>query len=214
MIVYWLLALPTAVIAYYCGSVSTLVLAGNYIFHKNLRKLGRGNAFLSNFKRVYGIKGAVYLLLTEAVKDIVPILIGSLIFMLKGHGDVGRAFAGFCIVMGRLWPFNNLRGSHATMTLIFAALMTETSVGLAAAFMVIVFLLWTKYISLATIMGALGVLMFTILVVDDKLIMILMILTATAVLIKHIPSIKRLIKGKEQKYSFETDLLYKLDEKF
>ena len=54
MIVYWLLLLPTALIAYLLGSMSTLVLSSNFIFHYNLRRLGRGNDWLTNFRRVYG----------------------------------------------------------------------------------------------------------------------------------------------------------------
>lgn len=214
MIVYWLLAVPTAIIAYYCGSVSTLVLAGTFIFKRNLRELGRGNAFLSNFRRVYGWKGALWLLLAEAVKDILPILIGSLIFSIKGHADVGRAFAGFCIVMGRLWPYTSMRGSHASMTLIFACLLTETSVGIAAAAVIAIVTFASKYVSLGTFAGAFAVILFSVLVIDDRLIMLLTIFSAAAVIVKHIPAIRRIMRGKERKFSFDLDLSYKLDEKF
>ena len=214
MIIYWLMALPTAIIAYYCGTVSTLVLAGRFVFHKNLRKLGRGDVFLSNFRRIYGIKGALLLLLTEAIKDIVPILIGGLIFMIKGHADVGRAFAGFCLVMGRLWPFTNMKGSHASLAMVFAAIMSAPSVGIAGGVVIAALTLWTKYVSLGTFAGALAIIMFAVLVIDEKIILYLVVFTAAAVLIKHIPAIVRITKGREKKFSFETDLTYKLDNRF
>ena len=62
MIIYWLLLLPTAAVSYLLGSMSTLVLASNFVFHTNLRRLGRGNNWLTNFRRVYGVKGALLLL--------------------------------------------------------------------------------------------------------------------------------------------------------
>ena len=150
MIIYWLLLLPTAVIAYLIGSMSTIVLASNFLFRYNLRRLGRGNDWLSNFRRVYGIKGALILLLVEAMKDVLPILIGSALLGIKGHGDVGRAFAGFCIVVGRLWPvYYDMKGSNAIMPMIFSAMFADTSLGVALAVLVIATLWLTRYLPLA-----------------------------------------------------------------
>ena len=72
MIIYWLLMLPVATIAYLLGSMDTLVLSSNFIFRYNLRRLGHGNDWLSNFRRVYGIKGALILLLVEAIRTSSP----------------------------------------------------------------------------------------------------------------------------------------------
>ena len=52
MIVYWLLLLPTALVAYIFGSMDTMVLASNFVFRQNLRRLGQGNRWLSNFRRL------------------------------------------------------------------------------------------------------------------------------------------------------------------
>ena len=38
MIVYWVLLLTTALFAYLIGSLDTLVLASNFVFHRNLRR--------------------------------------------------------------------------------------------------------------------------------------------------------------------------------
>ena len=103
MIVYWLLLLVTAFFAYLFGSMDTMVLASNFVFHRNLRRLGDTKTWLSNFKRLYGPAGFLKLLAVELVKDLIPILIGSLLLGVKGHADAGRAFAGFVLVLGRLW---------------------------------------------------------------------------------------------------------------
>ena len=92
MIVYWLLLLPTALIAYLLGSMSTLVLSSNFIFHYNLRRLGRGNDWLTNFRRVYGLKGALALLLVEVIKDVIPIIIGGVLCRILCRD--GEAMAG------------------------------------------------------------------------------------------------------------------------
>ena len=54
---YWLFSILTAVIAYGAGCLSTMVIASNLVFRTNLRRLGKGSLWLSNFRRVYGAKG-------------------------------------------------------------------------------------------------------------------------------------------------------------
>ena len=112
MIVYWVLLLTTALFAYLIGSLDTLVLASNFVFHRNLRRLGGSDVWLSNFYRIYGVKGFVKLLAVELIRDALPLLIGSLLLGIKGHADAGRAFAGFVLVLARLWPaIYGFRGS-------------------------------------------------------------------------------------------------------
>ena len=69
MTVYMLLLIPTAFFAYMSGGLDTMVLASNFVFRRGLWKLGRGNVWLSNFRRIYGTGGFVKLLLVELVKD-------------------------------------------------------------------------------------------------------------------------------------------------
>ena len=98
----------------------------------NLRRLGTGSSALSNFRRIYGAKGFVKLLLVELVRDILPILIGGLLMGIKGQTAVGRAFAGFCLVMGRLYPvFYNLKGSHAIICMLVVMAFVNFSGALA-----------------------------------------------------------------------------------
>ena len=79
MTVYILLLIPTAFFAYMFGGLDTMVLASNFVFRRGLWKLGRGNVWLSNFRRIYGVGGFVKLLLVELVKDLIPIFIGGIL---------------------------------------------------------------------------------------------------------------------------------------
>ena len=100
--VYWVLLLITALFAYLFGSLDTMVLASNFVFHRNLRRLGDSRVWLSNFRRLYGFGGFAKLLAVELVKDLIPILIGALLLGIKGHVDAGRTFAALVMVMGSL----------------------------------------------------------------------------------------------------------------
>ena len=213
MIVYWLLLLVTALFAYLFGSMDTMVLASNFVFHRNLRRLGDNNTWLSNFKRIYGWAGFLKLFAVELVKDLIPILIGSILLGIKGHADAGRAFAGFVLVLGRLWPvLYRFKGSHASFALVVAAFAVQTSAGAAVLVMLAAVTALTRYVTVGTVAGALVCVLVAVLVVDDALLLRLLLMTAALVLIHHIPAVIRLFRGTEPRLSLEKDITYKLDQ--
>lgn len=204
-----------AVIAYCIGSLSTVVLASNFVFRRNLSKLGAGNVGLSNFHRVFGVFGFIKLALVEIVKDVLPLVIGGLIMGAKGHSQVGIAFAGFCMVLGRLFPvFYGFRGSHATAALIIAGIAVSKTSGITALLALAAALWFTRYVSLSTMTAAALFIIVALLQVDDRNAMLLCVFMGLIVLIKHIPAIKRLREHTELRLSFEKDISYKFDQKF
>lgn len=215
MIVYWLLLLPTALVAYVFGSMDTMVLASNFVFHQNLRRLGQGNRWLSNFRRLYGIPGFIKLALVEVIKDLLPILIGGWLLGIKGHADVGRAFACFCLVLGRLYPvFYDFKGSHAGIALVVGAFTLNSSVG-GAALVVLALVSWfSRYLSLGAVAAAAVAMMVSVLVVDGDLVLRLLVFSAGLILFRHIPALIRIVQGREFRFSLEEDITYKLDERF
>lgn len=215
MIVYWLLLLPTALVAYVFGSMDTMVLASNFVFRQNLRRLGQGNRWLSNFRRLYGIPGFIKLALVEVIKDLLPILIGGWLLGIKGHADVGRAFACFCLVLGRLYPvFYDFKGSHAGIALVVGAFTLNSSVG-GAALVILALVTWFgRYLSLGAVAAAAVAMMVSVLVVDGDLVLRLLVFSACLILFKHIPALIRIVQGREFRFSLEEDITYKLDERF
>ena len=213
MSVYWLLLGVTAIFAYCIGSMDSMVLASNFVFHRNLLRLGDHSRWLSNFRRLYGIGGFFKLLAVELVKDLIPILIGSLLLGLRGHAEVGRAFAAFVLVLGRLWPaLYGFRGSHAFVAMIVAAFTAGTSVGVAAMVVTAAVIGFSRYLSLGTVVGTVFYVMVAVLAVDDPLRLRLALLTAALVLVRHIPAMIRLLRRTEPRLSLQEDITYKLDE--
>ncbi len=214
MILYYILLIVTAFFAYTLGSMNTRVIASNFIFGRSLMRLGEGGIWFSNFNRIYGVKGFIKIGLVELARNLLPIIIGSLLLSIKGHAVAGRAFAGFCLVLGSLFPvFYGFKGSHALIAMVISAISVDTSVGIAVAAVAGAVAWFTKYMSLGTVVGALAYILAGLLVLDDNLIILLSVFTAGLVLIKHVPAISRLIKGNEIKFSFEEDISYKFDEK-
>lgn len=213
MILYWVLLVVIAIIAYVFGSLDTRVIAANFIFHRGLKRLGKGGAWFSNFKRLYGIPGFIKIGLVEIAKNLLPIIIGGLLLSIKGHPIPGRAFAGFCLVMGTLFPcFYNLRGSHGAIAMFFAAVCVDTSVGIASGAVMAAVTWLSKYVSLGTVAGAVVMILASVLVLDGSLLILLSVFTALLVIIKHVPAISRLMKGSEEKFMIVEDISYKFDE--
>lgn len=215
MTAYWILLLITAFLAYFIGSMKSMVIASNFVFRRSLSRLGTGNVWLSNFRRIYGVRGFIKLALVEIIKDLIPILIGGLLLGIKNHAVAGRAFAGFCMVLAGLYPvFYDFKGGHAAIYMVISAISVDTSVGIATAAFVAGATWFTKYESLGAVAGALVLIAASVLVVDDRAAMLLCVLTGSLVIFKHIPAMLRLSRGREQKFSLEEDISYKFDEKF
>ena len=215
MILYWFLLLFTAIISYGMGSFSTMLLASRYVFKTRLRSLGTGNRWFSEFRRIYGIGGFIKLLIVELIKDVIPILIGGLLLGFRGHADVGRMFAGMCVVLGRLYPlFYDFKGCHATVAMVFIGFFADPAVGIAAAVVALAVTVFSRYLSLGALAAA-GIAAFVaLLIVDDALIRNLVFISAGLVLLRHFPAILRMLAGREERLSYEEDISYKLDEKF
>ncbi|MDO4982977.1 MAG: glycerol-3-phosphate acyltransferase [Eubacteriales bacterium] len=215
MILYWALLLIIAMLSYGIGSISTTVLASNYVFRTRLSRLGRGNVWFSNFRRVYGLKGFLKLLIVELVKDVIPILLGGLILNFKGHADVGFIFAGVCMLLGRLYPlFSDFHGCHATVAMALVAGFAAPSAGIAAAVVGLLVTVILRYLSLGAVTAALTAAAVALLTVDDVLIRNLIFVCAGLELFRHIPSLFRILAKREERLSYEEDLSYKLDEDF
>ena len=211
---YWVFSILTALIAYGAGSLSTMVIASNFVFRTNLRRLGRGSTWLPNFRRIYGIKGFLKLALVELVKDALPVLIGGFLFSSGGNTEVGRALALFCLVLGRLFPsIYGFRGSYATAALAFGSMFVSFSVG-AATLIIIVLVTWaTRYLALGTLAGAVVMAVVGMLVMDNDLAVRLFFFVAVIVLIRTIPAISRIAAKKEERLTLDNDISYKFDEK-
>lgn len=213
MILYWILLILTAFVAYLFGSLDTMVLASNFVFRRNLRRLGNEATWFSNFRRIYGVGGFVRLAVIELIKDIIPILLGGLLLGIKGHPEVGRAFAGFCLVLGRLYPaIYTFRGGSAAMAMLVAGCAMEMSVGIAAAVVMLGVIFLTRYMSLGVFAAAAVFAMLSVVMLDEQIMLRLALITAGLVLLRHIPAIIRVLRKKEPRLGFAEDITYKLDE--
>ena len=192
------------ILSYLLGSVPTSYTMGRVWKGIDLRKHGSGNVGATNTFRVLGPIPGVIVLFADVLKGLIAVLFISRLAMGSSLScEWVKVFCGIAAICGHNWTiFLKFKGGRgvATSTGVFLGLAWQAMLLVISVWLVIVAL--TRYISLGSILGAvaLPILVYTLNAPLPYL--LFSILASLLVIMKHIPNIKRLIKGKENKLSF------------
>lgn len=103
-----------AVFSYLLGGLNGAIIASKYVFHRDVRDYGSGNAGLTNFYRTFGAPGLAIVIGTDVLKTVIAVVAGGLIMGTQGAASTGQVFAGFCVMLGHIYPvFYGFRGGKA-----------------------------------------------------------------------------------------------------
>lgn len=188
------------IIGYLLGSISF-----SYIFAKKLKKIdirqhGSGNAGATNTLRVLGIGPAIIVLLLDALKGIVAVLIG---FLLSKEG-LAPALGGLAAIAGHNWPiFLRFRGGKGVATTIGVLATLVFWPALYAGIIAILSIVITRFVSLGSLVFLIGTTIITIVfreyfMYPIEYAFLLIIVTALSIW-RHRSNIIRLLKGNESK---------------
>jgi glycerol-3-phosphate acyltransferase PlsY len=183
------------IIGYFIGSIPSGLIVGKLTAGIDIRNYGSGNLGGTNAFRVLGTKGGLIVTSADIIKGIIPTLIG-----LSWAGEVGAIIGGASAIFGHAYPiFAGLRGgkSIATGTGVFLILMPHI-IGISAIVFAIV-LITTNYVSLASLSGALILVIFSIILKQGILKIIACCLVFIFVVYRHRGNIERLLYGRENK---------------
>lgn len=186
-------------IGYLIGSIQIPIIAGKLLKKIDVRDYGSGNAGSTNVARVLGVKVAVVVFILDILKGLVPFLIVNTYF--------GREFAlviGTGTVIGHNFPvFMGFKGGKGVAISLGIITAFEPLLGLGIFVMAVIVVRITRYVSLASVTGAVMVFIY-LLCIDTTIIEMLMMLFLIFLLIyKHRGNISRLIKGEENKITFK-----------
>ncbi|HEY8542532.1 MAG TPA: glycerol-3-phosphate 1-O-acyltransferase PlsY [Pseudothermotoga sp.] len=190
--------LLVGLICYLCGSIPF-----SYLLPKlkkvDVRNVGSGNVGGTNALRAAGPIIGVASMILDGVKSFVPILITSKIF---NQNPYYVGVAAICAVLGHDFPiflkFKGGKGVASTTGAFFALVPVSGFVFLASWLSII---LWTKYVSLGSIIGMYIASLVTYFFNKDFA--VLFLLLATLSTLRHADNIERLMKHSERK----TDLI-------
>lgn len=211
-----LLLIVTAAISYLLGGVNGAIIISKYIFRKDVRNYGSGNAGLTNFHRTFGAGWAGAVIAVDVLKAVISILIGAGLMSTVGHPFVGKVFAGFCVMMGHTFPvYYNFRGGKGVLCAGAMILMLDWRVGIFCWSVFILVVIFTRYVSLGSIIscicGPLGIWIAG----HGWLEGLLTLFCVLLVIYNHRSNIVRLINHKESKLKIGKDPGKRLmDDKF
>lgn len=202
-----LLCLVGGVAAYFLGSMNFAVIISKYKFHDDIRRYGSGNGGMTNMLRTYGKAAAGFTLLGDAAKAAVSVLIGTLL-----AGEAGAFIAGLCCVIGHSFPiYYGFKGGKGIVVSAVTILCLDPLTFLVLFLIFVIIVASTKYLSLGSIIGMLLYPLFLNRLYpythggnsEGAVAAIVSILNAAFVIWLHRENIKRLMKGKENKFSLK-----------
>ena len=195
----------TAAIAYFLGGLNGAIISSMGFFHRDIRNYGSGNAGLTNYLRTFGANSIVMVVLIDIAKSVLAILAGGWLLGFVGYPVVGKLFAGFCLAMGHMYPvYYGFKGGKGVLCTGVTVMMVDWRVGLICLGIFLVTVIFTRYVSLGSILGTLFWPVFLWVFGYAPLEGTLALLTALLVVVKHAENIVRLIGGTENKLNLKS----------
>ncbi len=199
----YLLTVVMLVVAYFCGSIPSGFLIIKATTGKDIRQFGSGNIGMANAYRVGGAIPALLVLLGDAFKGALPVIIARGALQLP---DLAVVLIGLAAIIGHDFPiFLRGHGGKGIATSLGVITALVPPVGLVAVIVWWIVILSTGYASLASLimlLVATVVLAFydTVFLAPHHPIFILFLLALFVVAVwQHRGNIERLRQGAELK---------------
>ncbi|MEE1319003.1 MAG: glycerol-3-phosphate 1-O-acyltransferase PlsY [Ruminococcus sp.] len=215
----WYFILGAVVIAYLLGSINTAVIVTRIVTKgkKDIREMGSGNAGFTNVLRTVGKVPAIFTIVCDALKAIIAVYVGGLLFSFMSVGDfsidnvvkIGMYISGFACIIGHSYPiYFHFKGGKGIVTAAGMMLVLDWRVFLLILGTFLIVFICSKIISLSSLVSAVLFGFYTFILayfVDHGTALYITFCTTAAfgigvfVIIKHKDNIKRLMKGEEKK---------------
>ena len=192
------------VLGYLLGGINGAILLSKLVEKDDVRRHGSGNAGFTNFFRNYGKRTSLLVILIDAAKAAVSCLLGGWLLGKYGLRTEGMLLGGLAATLGHDFPaFLGFRGGKGIVCGFATALVTDWRVGLIllAVFALVYFL--THYVSLASVLCALGFFAsFWLFYPGRPFVLILSGYLSALAIFLHRENIGRLVRGQERKTYF------------
>jgi len=201
---FWACPFRIMAIAYLVGSIPFGWLMGKLFFKEDIRQAGSGNIGATNALRRFGTIPGIIVLLLDMAKGFAIAWFAQDLF---GPGSYWIPIAGALTIVGHMFPiWLNFKGGKgvATAAGVFIALTIWPVLIALATFLIVVII--SRYVSLGSILAALALLVSSITMQAlrgwDLPMLAFITLLVIMIIYKHIPNIKRLLAGSENRIQF------------
>lgn len=201
-----------AVIAYAIGSVNFSIIFSKKFAGFDVREKGSGNAGTTNMLRSVGKGLAALTLICDILKGIVAVLVAYWIGKIAKDvkPEILIQLAGFFAIIGHTFPvYFGFKGGKGVATSLGILLLVNWQIGLICLVFALLVMVFTRMVSLGSIMAALLFPVLTIFITEHYIVdgnyIIFGIAMAVLVLFNHRSNLKRIYKGEENKLSFKNN---------
>lgn len=200
--VFWVVTvfsvLALLVVPYFLGSINFGIIISKLFHGVDIREYGSGNAGMTNMLRTYGKRDAAITLIGDALKAVVAVILGRILF-----GISGGYVAGLTCILGHAFPcYYKFKGGKGVVVTAATIAVIDWRIFLVLLGIFILVVAFSKYISLGSVCG---MLVFPLLVqVWDRglsINVLLSCLISALVIFLHRGNIKRIYNGTESKLS-------------
>jgi len=196
-----------ALLAYLLGSIPVGFLLVLLVRKQDIRKVGSGNIGATNVLRSGGKGLGAVTFVLDAAKGSLAVALGAWVAAPLLPGVPQRsveAVAALFAVLGHMFPiWLHFRGGKGVATGFGVFLVAAPLAALAAITVFALVLALTRYVSLASIVGAAAFPVFAWLTVSGTrppFFIAVQITVALLIILKHHPNIRRLLAGTEHRF--------------
>ncbi|TRZ95823.1 glycerol-3-phosphate 1-O-acyltransferase [bacterium] len=195
------------IISYLIGSIPTAYLFSRWLKGVDIRKCGSGNVGATNALRVLGKVPGIIVLLLDILKGFfVVVFVANLINLqiaFISSQKIRVIFGLFCIT-GHNWNiFLGFKGGKGIATTLGVLLGLAVKIAGLKIVLSLVILTWTvifiitRIVSLASIAACLALPIYSFIFKLPKIMLVLSVIIALFILLRHKPNIERLLTKKE-----------------
>ena len=202
-----LAGLIIAVAAYLLGSIPTGYMLVGIFRHQDIRSVGSGNIGATNVLRNGGKGLGATTFAIDVLKGCVAVWLGAFIAaylaLAPTHRDA-MALAALSAVLGHMFPvWLRFRGGKGVATGFGVFLVAAPLAALSAIVVFFIILALTRYVSLASVLGAASFPVFAWLLIEGNrspFSFAAEIAVALLIVLKHHQNIRRLLAGTESRF--------------
>lgn len=191
--------------AYLLGAIPFGLLVG-FTRGVDIRTIGSGNIGATNTYRAIGKVGGTIVFLLDVGKGVLPPVVARTLLKETYTGDIVMIHAtlmGATAVIGHSnSPFLRFKGGKGVATglgMLFGVVPIAGVAGLVTAISLFAI---TRYVSLSSMIACLVVIATSVLTRQPPAVSVVFSIVTALIILRHVPNIKRLLKGDEPKIDF------------
>lgn len=191
------------IMSYLYGSIPFALVIGKLFYNTDVRNQGSGNLGGTNAGRVLGKKAGISVILLDASKCCISILIAKAIAHYAGiHPDIIYLCALACVI-GHCYPiFAQFKGGKAVSVAIGYALVTNIYAFVIAVIIFLITLKVSKYVSLSSILASSTILILSPFIGYSTVGVLTNLCIVALLIYKHKDNIKRIKNNTESKITW------------